>query len=103
MPSESTAQMIISTVARPTDSPCLMRLGHQRPRETRAGSTGAEGALASGAVSVGTALLAALAVSLVRQKEGRIWPVSPERGLPVLPAGRFVGAASLVKVVSPAL
>src|SRR5579871_1484487 len=99
MPSESVAQTMIRTVARPTDSPCLMRLGHQRPRDTLAGSTGALAALASGAASTGAALLSALVASFARQNEGKMWPVRPERGLPVLPAGRAVGAASPVEVV----
>jgi len=38
--------------------------------------------------------------ALFCQKEGRICPVSPERGLPALPVGGAVGAMVLAGVIS---
>src|SRR5690242_15569145 len=90
MPNESSAQAIIRAVARPTDAPCLTRFGHQRPRDTLAGSAGATPA-ASGA-DAGASLLTALAAAPpARQNDGRIWPVSPERGLPAPAAAGACG------------
>src|SRR5690242_10827723 len=96
MPSDSTAHSIIRSVARPTDSPCLMRLGHQRPRDTLAGSAGIEVSAALGVESAEASLSPVpAAVPPLRQKEGKRCPVSPERTLPVLPAGVAVVVAAL--------
>ena len=104
MPSESTAQNIIRTITQPTDSQCLMRFGHQRPRDTLAGSAGVEASAALGAASAGAPLLTALAPDpFVLQNEGKRCPVSPERALPVPLAGAAGVVASLGGVVPLAL